>query len=150
MKNLVFLVILAVLLFLGYQYGRPALEDLGGRIGLGPQGSGTDAQRCVAFAERTLDEFEEKAHKWGDEPIAVDRWAGAHKLLEGRLRDAHDQCGCEQRSCRVTDAALDSLSRLMEETNRSYRQREAYAFESGVTRVRAQLRDARTLADDGY
>lgn len=150
MKNIAFLVVLAVLLFLGYQYGRPALEDLGARIGIGAAGSGTDAERCVAFAERTLEEFEAKARKWGEQPISVERWSGAYRLLEGRLQDAYDQCGCEQRSCRATDAALDSLSRLMQATNLAYRERKQYPVDEGLGRVRSSMRDARQLAEDGY
>jgi hypothetical protein len=150
MKNIVKLAVLAVIVLIGLRFGRPWLEELNGRIGLGPLGSGTDGQRCVAFAERSVEEFVKKAEKWGTPPINLERWSGSYRLLQGRLQDAYDQCGCEARSCGAGDRALDRLGEIMETTNLSFREGKAVDLVPYLERLRAQLDEAGRLADDGY
>ncbi|REJ84404.1 MAG: hypothetical protein DWQ36_12840 [Acidobacteria bacterium] len=143
---------LAVLAILAaaYVYGRPWFEDLGARIGLGTQGGGSLGEQCVAFAEGTVAEFVEKAEKWGDPPIQLERWSGSYRLLRGRLQDAYSHCGCELESCREGDRALDRLAALMESTNDSFRDGRPVDLDVPLDRLRAQLDQAARLAADGY
>ena len=81
-----------------------------GACGGAPAGA-TDGQVCVSALERNIDEFRDKAKKWGVTPVQADRWSGSHKLLVARMKDTRADCECSSEACELARVALGEFER---------------------------------------
>lgn len=114
MKRLIQLVVLAAILWAGFEYLRPWILEFSGDARI----RGSESERCVARLELTREELLDKIEKWQGPPVQVSRWAGARRLLIGRVSEARRQCECPGNVCRYGQQAVDELARILADVDR--------------------------------
>ena len=139
MKRLLQLVILAAVLYAGYEYLKPWIPEWGGDAQL----QGSDEEKCVARLDLTRDEIVDKAQKWMGPPVQVSRWAGAHRLLIGRMNEARRQCQCDGAGCEEGIEAFQILDRTLEEIDREMRAGREVDVRSELRDFEEQLAESR-------
>lgn len=110
MKRILSLGVLALLLYLGYDYGRPYFDDLLAQQGV--TGGGGDDSVCVRNARRTTEKFASSVGRLSP-PIDPADWQSTLSMARGRLETTRNACRCSEPACSTTSKALDQLDELM-------------------------------------
>ncbi len=117
MEKIIKWAILAAILYAGFVYGRPYIQDLidGASVsGGGASGESSDAGACIRQIERARDSFA-KAMAKASPPVAIESWNSSFAMSSGRLNQARDRCGCTGDACDAARDAIDALDDLMSE-----------------------------------
>ena len=115
MKSILSWGVIAILLYAGYTYGRPYIEDLLAQQSSGDgstsSGSGDDSV-CVRSARKATEDFASKASRFSA-PVDQAEWQSALSMSRGRVQKARDICRCNEPACSTASQALDQLDGLM-------------------------------------
>ena len=108
MEKFIKLAIVVALLYFGFSYGRPWIEDLLDTEIVGADGS--DSGRCLRQARRAVDEVAERIDRLGSPPYDVGGWERGRGLMQGEVNRAVGSCTCDEPACNQAQSVLGQLS----------------------------------------
>lgn len=114
MGRLVGLVVLAVVLYQGYKYGRPWIEErLDMKRAEEPIGQErSQSARCVDLAEQANRTFADMIRQFSKPPIDQQAWGAALISISGDIGAAESACGCGTAACDKAYSAVAELRSL--------------------------------------
>jgi hypothetical protein len=114
MKLLIRFLILAAVLWVAYEFGRPWVSRQLDNAGLHRRG-GPVASGCFEAVEVAVTQFGETTLANMKLPVDLDRWGDALSAAEGRASRARDACACgdvDEQARTACEGALEVLDEL--------------------------------------
>ena len=104
-------IVLLAIVFLGWKYGLPKLQQLKSSSAASSSSSSASDKPCVAQAERASDAWGSGIGRFANPPYDIDAWTSFKSDVDRRITEAESACSdSSESSIKVRDAMHDLRS----------------------------------------
>ena len=117
MRGIVKLAVLAGLVYLGFEYGRPWIERLDEGSAAGGTAvsaeAGDDVATCLEWTRSASNALDGATTVMGTPPYDAAAWANLESRLLSQVGEARAACSCAHDACETANAALDAMEGIV-------------------------------------
>ncbi len=142
------LAIIVVLLYFGFTYGKPWIEQMLEMEAVGSDGS--DTSRCTRQIQRASAELASRVGRLSI-PWTAEDWGSGNSFVQGQLNRAESACVCDEPGCDKGRRILQDLTALTRDvTETASSGKVLSSYEARHRRIEEELEEIGSSRDEAY